>query len=975
MRVGEDGIWHDWELAAALMQRADRLSVRILKVKSSEAVAFTVGMIILGRPDEQTVGASAAVLRQYFTGKQIDPTTATIIAWTAARAAQRAPKVAPALAQLVSTLTGTEFDPARITADFGLEIAQWTEDLAAFAIALPEIERQRATRISIRTLLIALQEKIIGGAYEARLDEAVTAREVKERRARSLSRKIFGRFTRALTADGGPWSDPVIQAHWRLAPRTDSHFRHLLLRPNRNFDIHRAASGRKAEAGEQQQEYERWIEPQVESVEGEPEAEELETPVRDSELQVTATLVTIAAVYEGSFCLTKSELCFDGVQVSHEHVFSLEGKASKTVQAKLADLTFVLHRSYLHIDKGVEFFLCDGRSYFFFFSGGERSSILSFLKSLQLPNQPHIQRSSSAKMVVELKLTERWVERQISTYDYLMMLNLLAGRSFNDLSQYPVFPWIIADYESEDLKLEVPQTYRDFTKPIGALNDIRLKKLRRESAEAPDPAGICLYRGHYSTAYYVLHYMIRMEPFTTMHITMQAGRFDHPGRLFASIPRQWGVVTSTSNDYRELIPEFFTLAHFLTNSDNFDLGLPHPDVELPAWAHSPVDFICKHRQALESDHVGHHIRHWIDLVFGQKQSGRAAHEADNLFHPYCYSSCVTKRALSDSEAVATIQNHAGSFGITPRQLFTSAHPSRLPGRVGPRPTAFWHFSVFSAGVLKIESDHQKTYILTEDGVLHHFRRSSAEAEYRVPPSTAVLFPASHTAVIGSPSGDAFHFFHLEASATLTRSFRQQFSGLRALAGGGRRVLAVLSRDGSLTAWRADVPRPLFRVNHHFAPAVDAAASESLGVIASVDESGRVVIVEIWSGAFLRSFALPEGAGKILLIEDGFVVVLTEGLCEGPTKIEIRGLDGELVGSRERIGKVTCWCAIDRIGRPGLVAAAFAGGALEILTVPSAEVMTELKFEEGIRAMNYDTSANLLFVADGANQVRVTALEC
>ena len=32
-----------------------------------------------------------------------------------------------------------------------------------------------------------------------------------------------------------------------------------------------------------------------------------------------------------------------------------------------------------------------------------------------------------------------------------MYLNTLAHRSFNDLTQYPVFPWIIADYTSETL--------------------------------------------------------------------------------------------------------------------------------------------------------------------------------------------------------------------------------------------------------------------------------------------------------------------------------------------------------------------------------------------------------------------------------------------------------------------------------------------------------------------------------------------
>jgi hypothetical protein len=41
-----------------------------------------------------------------------------------------------------------------------------------------------------------------------------------------------------------------------------------------------------------------------------------------------------------------------------------------------------------------------------------------------------------------------------------MHLNTLSGRSYNDLTQYPVFPWIIADWEAEELDLANPATYR-----------------------------------------------------------------------------------------------------------------------------------------------------------------------------------------------------------------------------------------------------------------------------------------------------------------------------------------------------------------------------------------------------------------------------------------------------------------------------------------------------------------------------------
>lgn len=57
-------------------------------------------------------------------------------------------------------------------------------------------------------------------------------------------------------------------------------------------------------------------------------------------------------------------------------------------------------------------------------------------------------------------------------------------------------------------------------------------------------------------------------------------------------------------------------------------------VNLPPWARNdPRLFILIHRQALESDQVSQTICHWIDLVFGYKQKGKASVQAINVFHP------------------------------------------------------------------------------------------------------------------------------------------------------------------------------------------------------------------------------------------------------------------------------------------------------------------------------------------------------
>jgi hypothetical protein len=57
-------------------------------------------------------------------------------------------------------------------------------------------------------------------------------------------------------------------------------------------------------------------------------------------------------------------------------------------------------------------------------------------------------------------MTTKWQRREISNFEYLMFLNTIAGRTYNDLNQYPVFPWVITNYESSELDLSSPNNFR-----------------------------------------------------------------------------------------------------------------------------------------------------------------------------------------------------------------------------------------------------------------------------------------------------------------------------------------------------------------------------------------------------------------------------------------------------------------------------------------------------------------------------------
>ena len=284
--------------------------------------------------------------------------------------------------------------------------------------------------------------------------------------------------------------------------------------------------------------------------------------------------------------------------------------------------------------------------------------------------------------------TRKWVKGEISNYHYLMLINTMAGRTFNDLTQYPVFPWVLADYTSQELDLADPRTFRDLSKPMGCQNPERQAEFRdryQTFAEMGDERSPPFHYGtHYSSAMIVTSYLIRMQPFVHSYLLLQGGSFDHPDRLFYSIKGAWTSASCDNmTDVRELIPEFYYLPEFLVNQNGYDFGTRQGSggtidtVALPPWAKGdPKIFIAKHREALESDYVSQHLHQWIDLIFGHKQRGEAALEATNVFHHLSYHGAKDLDTINDPvERLATI-GIIHNFGQTPHQVFQRPHPAK-----------------------------------------------------------------------------------------------------------------------------------------------------------------------------------------------------------------------------------------------------------------------------------------------------------
>ncbi|OXA60252.1 WD repeat and FYVE domain-containing protein 3 [Folsomia candida] len=377
-------------------------------------------------------------------------------------------------------------------------------------------------------------------------------------------------------------------------------------------------------------------------------------------------------------------------------------KTHTCLKFRYEDIREVHKRRYLLQPIALEIFLSDGRNHLLAYPRKIRNVVFSKFTSVSKNlsdsgtdakqsvagqrRTANVEQSPGllSSLIGDTSVTQRWVRGEISNFQYLMHMNTLAGRSYNDLMQYPVFPWILADYDSDFIDLNDITSFRDLSKPMGAQSSGRLGQFVKRYKEWDDPHGETPpyhYGTHYSSAMIVCSYLVRMEPFAQHFLRLQGGHFDLADRMFHSIKEAW---TSASRhnmaDVKELIPEFFYLPDFLMNNNNFDLGnkqngVALNDVILPPWAKGDArEFIRVNRMALESDYVSSHLHEWIDLIFGYRQQGPPAVEAVNVFHHLFYEGNVDIYSIDDPlEKNATI-GFINNFGQIPKQLFKKPHP-------------------------------------------------------------------------------------------------------------------------------------------------------------------------------------------------------------------------------------------------------------------------------------------------------------
>ncbi|XP_050793055.1 neurobeachin isoform X3 [Gopherus flavomarginatus] len=431
-------------------------------------------------------------------------------------------------------------------------------------------------------------------------------------------------------------------------------------------------------------------------------------------LSTPAQLIAPVVVAKGTLSITTTEIYFEVDEddpafkkIDPKVLAYTEGLHGKWM---FSEIRAVFSRRYLLQNTALEVFMANRTSVMFNFP--DQATVKKVVYSLPrvgvgtsygLPQARRISLATPRQLYKSSNMTQRWQRREISNFEYLMFLNTIAGRTYNDLNQYPVFPWVLTNYESEELDLTLPGNFRDLSKPIGALNPKRaVFYAERYETWEDDQTPPYHYNTHYSTSTSTLSWLVRIEPFTTFFLNANDAKFDHPDRTFSSVARSWRNSQRDTSDVKELIPEFYYLPEMFVNSNGYNLGVREDevvvnDVELPSWAKKPEDFVRINRMALESEFVSCQLHQWIDLIFGYKQRGPEAVRALNVFHYLTYEGSVNLDSITDpvlreipeayfirdphtflltKDFIKAMEAQIQNFGQTPSQLLIEPHPPR-----------------------------------------------------------------------------------------------------------------------------------------------------------------------------------------------------------------------------------------------------------------------------------------------------------
>ena len=347
----------------------------------------------------------------------------------------------------------------------------------------------------------------------------------------------------------------------------------------------------------------------------------------------------------------------------------------KQVIIKVSKIRQMVKRRFVYRYQAIEIFCDDGKSYFFNFL--DINVLGSFISTLKLDCIIDI----DTLYQDAIEADRQWRYNKITSVNYLLQLNRLASRSYNDINQYPIFPWIVYGFQTKKLD----EVYRDMEYPISVQLEEKREKAKSRFINAITKHK-CHFQIHYSNSSFVNTYLVRMSPFTYNQIRFQVNQFDKPNRQFNSFD-EFVYLLQEIFDNRELIPEMYIMIEHFLNLNFVDFGRRTNDHGLinniagNELGKNAIQFVLKHKEILNHKKVKENLHKWIDNIFGVNQYNPTV-DSLNVYPAESYSQLMLPKFekyerkyeenKDESELVRKTKGKCYSIislGQTPKQIF------------------------------------------------------------------------------------------------------------------------------------------------------------------------------------------------------------------------------------------------------------------------------------------------------------------
>ena len=379
-------------------------------------------------------------------------------------------------------------------------------------------------------------------------------------------------------------------------------------------------------------------------------------------------------------------------------------QVSKQIIIPINLIEQIIFRNFLFYNQAIEIFLYNGKSYFFnlyetFHCNDFEEEIKNLYENCNISNLGEMFEiiENPIEYFNKKKYCNNWLEGKISTLDYLLLINKYSGRSYNDLTQYLIFPWLLNNYT--DIKNK--DNFRKMNLSMAIQDKINFESVKESYENDKDLAKRSHFQYHYSNSSYISLYLLRLNPFTYNQIK-QNGHFDSPDRQIESM-QDMCIIFKDFKETSELIPEYFFMVEcFLNLNFNFfgkkcNGGKESivNNMKLTSNFSSLLELVLFHQNFINSNEITSNVNKWIDIIFGENQISNKK----NVINSYpidCYEKYVKEEIdqkvnelneceIDDSEGIPKKikklikdiklkTDYAYLFGQCPRQLFQKIHP-------------------------------------------------------------------------------------------------------------------------------------------------------------------------------------------------------------------------------------------------------------------------------------------------------------